>query len=543
MSDIINWIEDTRGFMPHGHCYLWRPDVLWLNVGSDALIALSYFAIPAILYYFVRARDRQLAFSWIPLLFGTFIFCCGITHVLGIWTVWNPDYRLDGAAKLVTGVVSSATALSLLWVMPRALQLRSPRELEAEVQRRTDELAALAARLEAEGEATRAATAALQESDQHKDVFLATLAHELRNPLAPIRFAATMLTAESASPASIRQSGEIIRRQSAHMARLLEDLLDVARIAQGKIVVKREAVDLVGAINVAIESVMPQMTARAQRLERLLPSTPRLIAGDAVRLSQVFANLLANASKFSEPGSEITLRAELTERDISVSVIDRGIGIAPEALPHVFEMFAQTATDRSEGGLGIGLALVKTLVERHGGRITAESAGPGRGSQFTVTLPRGDVTATIAAPAAPAAPAGPAGALETVTRAGQARVLVADDNVDAVTTLALLLDRAGHAVVRAHDGREAVALASTQAIDVAIVDLGMPGLDGYAVARHLRALPGGAGALLIAASGWAHADAQRRAREAGFDVHLIKPVEPEHIERLIADWLRGRPQP
>ncbi|MDP9087729.1 MAG: PAS domain S-box protein, partial [Pseudomonadota bacterium] len=659
MNDFFSWLSSSQGFMPHGHCYLWQPGTLWLNVGSDGLIAAAYFAIPVTLYSFVRRRISEIPFPGIFLMFAAFILLCGSTHLMEIWTVWNPAFRLSGTLKLVTGLVSLATTLALFRLMPLALELRSPRELRTQVELRTAELAAanatlrrtvveleqqreqleisnreknesfalLATTLRSVGDAVmstdaagaiqfmntvaesltgwseqdartrpleevfrivneqtrtpvespvakvlregtivglanhtvliardnterpiedsgapitsgnklvgvvlvfrdataqradqralleseqryraaaeqltdladnvnqlvwmaapdgaifwynkrwydytgttpeemrgwgwqavhdpdelprvlerwrdciatrvpfdmvfplkgsdgqfrhfltrvvpikdeagnvtrwfgtntdiseqRRAEAALREANLRKDVFLATLSHELRNPLAPIRNAATLLAKATLTPEDHERSRLIIVRQVRHLAALLDDLLDVSRITRGVFALKKERVNLQGLLAEAVESARPVVDKKRHTLTLDWPSNSIEVEADPIRLVQIASNLLTNAAKYTDPEGVITFTARTVDADVFISVRDTGIGLARHELTEVFEMFSQVAPKqkRSEGGLGIGLALVKGLVELHGGRVEARSEGLERGSEFMVFLP------------------------------------------------------------------------------------------------------------------------------------------------------------
>ncbi|MET0553932.1 MAG: ATP-binding protein [Vicinamibacteria bacterium] len=378
----------------------------------------------------------------------------------------------------------------------------------------------------------RQAREALRLADRQKDDFLATLAHELRNPLAPIRHAARISRMPRATEEQVAWSHGVIERQVEHMARLLDDLLDASRITRGKLELRRERLSLNESLAAAVETARPLVEGRGHRLTVALPAPPVTVDADPVRLAQVFGNLLTNAAKYTDPGGQIHVRARVAGDEVAVNVEDSGIGIAPEVLPRIFEMFSQatSAIERSEGGLGIGLALARGLVLLHQGRIEARSAGLGRGSEFVVTLPVAGLGAT-AAPAAPSAsPAGP----------HALRVLVADDNRDSADSLAVFLQISGHDVRTARSGREAVEMAAAFGPQVALLDIGMPGMNGYEVARHLRAQPGGDRLLLVAVTGWGQEEDKRLAREAGFDHHLRKPVDPDGLGRLLAGLGGGR---
>lgn len=373
-----------------------------------------------------------------------------------------------------------------------------------------------------------AAQAALREADRRKDEFLATLAHELRNPLAPIRSAAQVLNSPRLDAAQSSWARQVIQRQVEHMARLLDDLLDVARITRGKLQIRKELVDLASIVDTAVEAARPLVDARRHQLTVELPASSPSIDADPVRLAQVLSNLLTNAAKYTDPGGRIELAAQVEDAALRVRVRDNGIGLSSSELASAFEMFSQSegAHSRAQGGLGIGLALVKGLVRLHGGTVSAYSPGPGQGSEFTVVLPLGTRAALAAAGLPPEPDAAPRGE-------SHRKVLVADDNQDAAESLAMLLRLAGHEVRVATSGRAALALASAFRPDTALLDIGMPELNGYEVARALRAAPWGEAMMLIALTGWGQDDDKRQARAAGFDHHLTKPVGFEHLEALI----------
>ncbi len=367
---------------------------------------------------------------------------------------------------------------------------------------------------------------ALKQADAQKDRFLATLAHELRNPLAPIRNAVAVLKAKAPALPELRWGHEVIDRQVEQMARLLDDLLDVSRITQNKLHLRRERVDLRTVIARALETSRPLVEAHRHELTVRVPPQPLHVEVDPVRLSQAIANLLNNAAKYTDPGGRIWLTADRIGAEARVSVRDSGIGIGPDALPGVFEMFSQTerAAERSEGGLGIGLSLVRGLVELHGGTTEARSDGHGRGSEFVIRLP-------VAGAAAPAPQGRPADGPEP---APSLRVLVADDNRDSAESLGLYLTLQGCQVRTAFDGDEALAVAEEFRPHVALLDVGMPKLSGHDVARRIRERPWGRDVLLVAQTGWGAHEDQQRTHESGFDHHLVKPVAPAAVKDLLA---------
>jgi signal transduction histidine kinase len=369
------------------------------------------------------------------------------------------------------------------------------------------------------------AEASLRDSDRRKDEFLATLAHELRNPLAPIRQAVNISQNPAATEAQKTWSHEVITRQVQHMSLLLDDLLDISRITRGTLELRRKRTQLANVIDSAVETARPAIDAKRHSLTVHLPQVPVFLDVDPLRLSQVLSNLLTNAAKYTDPDGHVRVVAEMVGGEVLMRVIDDGIGIAPEALPEIFTMFSQVRSvqDRSDGGLGIGLALSRGLIELHGGCIEAHSAGLGQGSEFVVKLP----LATHAQPV-PSAPNEPA---ELPGR--RRRVLVADDNIDAGESLAMLLRLDGHEVELASNGAQAVELFDRMKPEVAILDIGMPGLNGYEVAQRIRQ-KARTGVTLIAVTGWGQEADKARAAASGFDHHFTKPVEPAVLSALIA---------
>jgi PAS domain S-box-containing protein len=366
---------------------------------------------------------------------------------------------------------------------------------------------------------------ALIESDRRKDEFLATLAHELRNPLAPVRYAVNVVGQRGPETPELRWAVDIIERQTQHMARLIDDLLDVNRITRNTLELRKETVELSSIVSSAVEASQPVIEKNQQKLVVDLPREPILLDADTVRLAQVFSNLLHNASKYSkqpEGGGSIWLTAQRDQRTATVTVRDSGIGIAPAMLSKVFDMFTQVGRSRgqSEGGLGIGLALAKRLVEMHGGVIEARSDGVGKGSEFVVRLPVREAAREATSPSTR-----PSSSSERQKR----RILIADDNPDVVESFQLMLQMMGHEVETALDGLEAIEKAGQFEPEAIVLDIGMPGLDGLETARRIRQQPWGKRAVLIAITGWGNDNNKRESADAGFDVHLVKPVDPMTI--------------
>jgi signal transduction histidine kinase len=375
----------------------------------------------------------------------------------------------------------------------------------------------------------RKRTEFLQEADRRKDLFLAMLAHELRNPLAAITTAAGILERRASADPKDGRMVSIIQRQTNHLARLVDDLLDVSRMTRGKVELRRARMDLRGVLEQVLTTFRPRAEARKLTLDWSLPSLALWMEADSTRLEQVFTNLLDNATKYTDAGGSIHMGCELRLKDgrpgAAVWVKDTGIGIRAEVLPRVFDLFSQAdeSLERTRGGLGIGLTLVRSLVEMHEGQVEANSEGPGRGSEFVVWLP--------VLPEAPAEQRAVA-PLRLVKR--RRHILLVEDNTDARQSLQDLLETWGHRVEVAADGLRGLELAVQQPPELALVDLGLPGLDGYRVAEKLRATMG-RGIRLVALTGYDNLEHQSRARQAGFDVHLVKPVSPDALDRLLSE--------
>jgi signal transduction histidine kinase/ActR/RegA family two-component response regulator len=362
-------------------------------------------------------------------------------------------------------------------------------------------------------------------ANRRQNEFLAMLAHELRNPLSPLAMAASLLERDSGAAPQQLKLARVIGRQVDHMARLLDDLLDAARISSGKITLSVEPLLLADVLRHAVETVQPRIVERGQALDLELPSGAVAVDGDKVRLAQVFTNLLGNASKYTGDGGRLRLAAQAGDDGIVVTVEDNGTGIAPEVLPYIFDLFTQgpRSLARSEGGLGVGLNVVRNLVGMHGGTVEAYSDGPGHGSRFTVRLPR-----SARMPAAPE----PAGRLAASARR---RILIVEDNADACSTMTDILAAEGHEVTCAADGRTGLALALDAPWDVIVCDIGLPGLDGLALMQALRARQEGARPYAVALTGYGQPDDEARGLAAGFDRYLVKPVGADALLAVVAE--------
>lgn len=552
----------TRLFDPKGFPARWQcgsgwsetPWLGWLHIISDLGVWGAYLAIPLVLLYFLQRR-RDLPFRKIFLLFGAFILACGTTHLMEAIIFWQPLYRLAGVIKLLTAIVSWATVVSLFQVVPRVLTMRTPEELEREIaarklaeeqlhrvnseleerveQRTADLTQANTALCDSERREKERATElkkseeALKEADRRKDEFLAILAHELRNPLAPIRNSLEVMKRVDGNSPLMVQSRGTMERQIGQMVRLIDDLLDVSRISRNKLELRKERVEFASVISHVVETCRPLAERANLRLTVNMPSEPVVLDADPVRLAQVFDNLLTNACKYTESGGQIWVDARTEGSDLVVSVKDTGIGIAAEWLPRVFEMFIQIdrSLERTQGGLGIGLTLVKRLVEMHHGSVTATSPGPGLGSEFIVRLPR------LVIPVREPVAAGP----ETENTITGRRILVVDDNHDSATTLSMLLRMAGNDVQMAHDGLEALDAAERLRPQIILLDIGLPHRNGYEVCSAIRDKSWGREVVIVALTCWGQEEDRRKSKQAGFDGHLVKPVEYGELMAILTE--------
>ena len=390
-----------------------------------------------------------------------------------------------------------------------ASDITERRRMEEELRRRAEELAA---------------------ADRRKDEFLAMLAHELRNPLAPIANALEAIHLDRSDPVATEEALAIAGRQVEHMARLLDDLLDVSRFTRGNAQLRMIPVDLTSVLEQAVETSRPLIDAGGHELSTSYPTAPAWLEGDPNRLAQVVANLLNNAAKYTDTGGRIALSADREGDEWVVRVRDNGIGLSAEMLPRVFDLFSQEdrSLDRSQGGLGIGLTLVRSLVQLHGGTIRADSAGPGLGSEFTLRLPASPPVQSQEGADGGASPSEP-------SQRHLLRVLVVDDSRDSARSLARLLKLWGYETRVAHDGPAAIEATRSELFDVIILDIGLPEMNGYQVAERIRSSYGSLGPVLIALTGYGQEDDVARSRGAGFDDHLVKPVNLDRLQALLAD--------
>ncbi|MGZ5066809.1 MAG: hybrid sensor histidine kinase/response regulator [Usitatibacter sp.] len=430
---------------------------------------------------------------------------------------------------LISGYLQSAITMPILEVAGVARDVMSQRDYSLRARKISDdEIGALVDSFNAMlAEAGRRAEA-LREADQRKDEFLATLAHELRNPLAPLRNALEILRVSGNDPAVSEKARAMMERQLKQMVRLVDDLLDVSRITTGKLGIRKSLTELQAVLRDAVETTRPFIEARSQELAIELPPEPVCVDGDRTRLAQVFSNLLNNAAKYTQPGGRITLTLEKSGDEAVVRVVDNGIGLEPQSLSSIFDMFVQVdrTLERTQAGLGVGLTLARRLVTLHGGTLVARSEGSGKGSEFEVRLPLAGATL----------PEGDAARRSPGRGSEPRRILVADDNADFANSLGTLLSSQGHDVRVVYNGADALATAARFNPDFAFLDIGMPKVHGYEVARRLREQPATCECVLVAVTGWGQEDDRNRAREAGFDRHLVKPANPADIETILKSY-------
>jgi signal transduction histidine kinase/ActR/RegA family two-component response regulator len=464
-----------------------------------------------------------------PEAFLTFLLLVGFFTAGHLASEGDEAHRLMGLLGAVFTIATVATTWRFHAAIEASFRLRFDKQrLIESLETAKNDAEALNRDLERR---VRDRTVELMEAVHRKDEFLATLAHELRNPLAAIRFAVELLKDDM--PATASHAREVIERQVKQVVRLVDDLLDVSRITANKIQLRREPLDLGRLMATAVESIMPLATTAGQTLDVQLPSTPILVNGDGARLVQILVNVLHNAVKFTPRGGQISFTAEPQEHQVVVRVRDTGVGIASEALPRVFDMFhqAESPFDRTTSGLGIGLTLARRLVEMHDGRIEVRSPGRGQGTEVEIRLPTMSARLQTAA-AADAPPPAPTSRL---------RVLIAEDNADAAEMLEAAISRLGHVTRVARDGGAAISEAGEFAPDVIFLDIGLPVLNGYDVARALRAKPEFDRVHIAALSGWGQDEDRRKAREAGCDSHFTKPLSPAGLEELLAAVAQGAP--
>jgi signal transduction histidine kinase len=526
-----------EGYLPRGECYLWQPPLVLLHAVSDAAIAAAFVSISVTLAYLVRGARPDIPFDWMILAFGGFIIACGATHAMEVWTVWRGNYWFSGGIKLFTAAVSVITAIALPPLVPRIQALVRADSLARDRELRLAEERAVRVEIET-------ARAEAEEANRAKDQFLATISHELRNPLSPILAWARMLRLGQVDPQKSHRAVEVIERNAAMLAQLIDDLLDVSRIVSGKLRLDMRPMELAPILEATVEAARPAAEARQVELHAALDGSHARILGDPARLQQVAWNLLTNAVKFTARGGRIDVSLiEHPDGRVEFRVSDDGIGIPSRALPHIFDRFWQAEGHASEQrqGLGLGLAIVRHVTELHGGIVSVHSDGEGRGTSFTVTLPR-----CIIGESAPMLP-GASGSVSRVPslpfpRLDGRRILVVDDDPDTSELLKTLLGTCGAEVRVAGSSAQAIEILDRWIPDVLVSDIGLPGEDGYALMRRVRSrLPAGGGNVpAVALTAHAREEDRLLALEAGFQRHVPKPPDPTQLVSVVADLLVWR---
>lgn len=513
----------TGKFLPHSFCYLRDPALVWTHAATDTLIGISYVAISAMLTLLVHRARRDIPFSWIFLAFGLFIVACGATHFMEVLVLWKAAYWLSGAVKIVTAVASVATALVLPPLIPKAVAM--VREAKKSEQRRIE----LQDRLEAL-ERERAAREEAEEASRAKDSFLATISHELRTPMTSILGWASMLRSGGLDPDTASTGVVAIEQSARAQAQLIDDLLDVSRIVAGKLALEPRRTDLANVVRAGVDTIALAAEKKNLKLEVVLPPNPVTLMADAARLHQVVTNLLLNAVKFTPVNGRVRIELHREGGEGLIEVTDSGIGIDPQFLPHVFDRFSQAdgSSTRGFGGLGLGLAIVRHLVELHGGAVQAESAGTGQGSRFSVRLP-------LSASIAPAEHVVLSTEMPAVDLQG-ARLLLIEDEPLAREMMRVALTQYGAIVHAVPSVAEAMRALDRETPALIVTDVAMPEEDGFAFLQKLRAR--GTTTPVIAVSALTRADERNRIMLAGFDDFLQKPVQPGRLAEAVARKLQ-----
>lgn len=545
MLEFLRHLFSTDGFVPRWNCGDWSEGHGWLHVASDTMVFAAYFAIPLGIWYFVALKKHQLPFSLLFVLFGTFILSCGLTHLIDATLFWQPWYRFSGLMKLITALTSWATVIALFRNMPRALALPGIEEMNKNLQAEIAQRQAAECEREALLLAERSARETAEDASRSKDEFVAMLSHELRTPLSAI-LGYTTLAREEAPPASeIAAHLEVIDRNAQAQKRLIEDLLDTNRIMAGKLRLDVQLMDLGAVVESALDTLRPQAMIKGVRLGKVTDGSAVSVRGDPARMQQIVWNLVSNAIKFTPSGGRIDVRVERVNSHVEVSVEDTGIGIPEEALSSIFDRFKQvdSSSTRRHGGLGLGLAIAKSLVEMHGGSIVAKSLGAGKGSTFRVALPlpavhteAGDTQRRHPHAAPPVKAEAVLPSLEGV------KILAVDDDHDARELLRRMLGQSGATVTVAKSAEEALRAASMQRFDVLISDIGMPDMNGLELISALRTHLEGPNSNIpaVALTAFAAVEDRKSALLAGFDSYLSKPVDLGEVVVVVSRLsLRG----
>lgn len=537
MLDFLRNLLNTDGFMPRWGCGEWTDAHGWLHIVSDTLVFAAYFAIPVALWYFVALKKHQVPFTMLFWLFGAFILSCGFTHLIDASLFWHPWYRLSGLMKLVTALVSWATVLTMLRIMPRALALPGLEELNRKLRQEVEQRSQAEKEREKLLVLERTAREQAEHATRMKEEFVATLSHELRTPLSAILGYATLMREENSENAELISQIEVIERNALSQKRLIEDLLDTNRIITGKLRLDVQPVDLGSAIESALDTLRPQAMSKGVRLGKVTEGSALIVRGDPTRLQQVIWNLVSNAIKFTPSGGRVDVLLERVNSHVELTVTDSGIGIPEDELENIFERFKQvdsSSSTRRYGGLGLGLAISKTLVEMHGGTIVAKSPGAGKGATFRVSLPMPALHSDGTERRHPHTST-PSANMPPLPRLDGLRLLVVDDDPDARALLERSLGNSGALVQTADCAAEALRLAAESSFDVLISDVGMPQMDGLQMMNKLRAeCPRNKDVPAVALTAFAATEDRKRALLAGFDTFLSKPVDLGEVVAVVS---------
>ncbi len=546
MLDFLRHLFDTTDFPARWDCGDWSLGHGGLHIGSDVAIFGAYTAIPLVLAFFIFRRKEDIPFPRVMWLFVAFIFACGFVHLIEAIIFWHPIYRFSGLIKLTTAVVSWGTVVALVDIVPRALhfpgmaRVNSQLQDEVEIRKRTEEALRhseeqLAKLLQSEREARSEA----ERANHIKDEFLSTVSHELRTPLNAILGYSQLLHHSLDNHSEMEEGLSVIERNAKAQSQIIEDLLDMGRILSGKVRLEVQSVDMAEVIEAAVDTLQPAADAKNIRVQSVLDSRAGAVLGDNSRLQQVIWNLLANAIKFTPKGGRVQVALARINSHVEISVSDSGAGIPPDLLPHVFDRFRQgdASTTKRHGGLGLGLSIVKQLVELHGGTVSASSPGAGQGATFTIELP-----VQIARDREMLDQVQHAASIEHAAEIAQVslegiRVLVVDDEPDSRELARRLLSK-NHATVDVAEGvDEAMLLFQANPPDVVLSDIGMPHKDGYELMRAIRALGSPSGTVpAVALTALARPEDRKRAMLAGFQAHVSKPVDPGELIAVVATF-------
>lgn len=550
MIDFLSKLFDTSDFPPRWRCGIWTEGLGWLHIFSDLAIFGAYTAIPLVIAFFVIRRKQDVPFPRIFWLFVIFIFACGTTHLVEAIIFWQPVYRFAGLVKLLTAVASWLTVIALIKIVPQALHLPGLAALNAELkteieERIRTEQALRASEVERENllDSERQARHTAEQANRRTDEFLLVVSHELRTPLSAILGYAQLLRNDMIEPNEMSEAYAVIERSGHAQVQIIDDLLDMSRIISGKLRLNVRSINPSEVIEAALETVKPAADAKEVRITKVFDPKVGIIVGDFDRLQQVVWNLVSNAVKFTPKGGRVQVSLERLNSHLEIAVADTGCGISPDFLPYVFERFRQSeeSTTRRHGGLGLGLSIVKQIVELHGGYVRAQSKGEGQGSTFVVSLPLQIVKMEEPNDRVRPAIGNSSTSNFDLPNLKGLTILAVDDEQDIANVLRLYLQQRGAKVVTAFSAIEALEALEKHRPDVIISDIGMPGTDGYQLIRAIRALGAEHGGTIpaIALTAFARSEDRKKALLAGFQNHLSKPVNHEEL-LIVISMLTGR---